>query len=177
MKKTKKRCLSIFVLITLFFMSLASSITIKSCKEQTSDAESISESVTVSSVDKKSTCGGTLYGYTVSSYCWSWNPISNVLVTTGLQGKSTISDGYYSISVLPLNVAIRVTARMSSYYSDSKIVTLTNYDTEEYLILDLQPFMGKLKAKNIRVINNLFSLISMSANARSDFFSAFSFFV
>lgn len=240
MNETKKRCLSIlsfFVLITIVFMPLASSITIKNCEEQTSN------------VDKESTCGGTIhghtleshdtwgaypvplalvdagikktisgfptgyycitglpfdqeititaskigyksdtlrytftekkntyyycfdlqekeddsvkekvsnsngfgriYGYTVSSFAWSWNPISNVLVTTGLQGKSTISDGYYSISGLPLNVPIKVTARKIGYYSDRKTITLTDEESEKYLILDLQPFMGKSDKKVI----------------------------
>lgn len=262
MKETKKRCLSILsivVLITIVFMPLASSLTIKNCEEQTSD------------VDKESTCGGTIYGYTgehfdtwgstpvpfalvdagikktisaypmghyritglpfdqeititaskkgydsdtlkhtftelkptyyycfdlqekeddsvkekvpsnndigriygytVSSFCWSWNPISNVLVTTGLQGKSTISDGYYSISGLPLNVPIRVTARKLGYYSDTKTVTLTDDDPEEYLILDIQPFMGK--TKNMGRIGDLFSLASLGSNTWSYFFSTF----
>jgi hypothetical protein len=254
-------------------MPFASSLTIKNCEEQTYDAESISESASASSEGEKSTCGGTIYGYTlefhdtwgaypvplalvdagikqtisdpimgyyritgllfdkeititaskigytsdtirhtftegdqpyyycfdlqekddhsvkdrvsnnndkgriygytVSSQDWSWNPISNVLVTTGLQGKSTISDGYYSISGLPLNVPIRVTARKIGYYFDSKTVTLTNEDPEEYLILDLQPFMGKSEAKNIGIMNDLFSLVSLGSNARSYFFSTF----
>ena len=116
-----------------------------------------------------------IYGYTVSSHDWSWNPISNVLVTTGLQGKSTISDGYYSISGLPLNVPVRITARKLGYVSDSKTITLTDNEPEEYLILDIQPLMGK--TKNIELINNLFSLTSLGSNTRSDFFSTFSFFM
>ena len=118
---------------------------------------------------------GRIYGHTVSSFAWSWNPISNVLVTTGLQGKSTVSDGYYSISGLPLNVPIRITARKFGYYSDSKTVTLTNDDHEEYLILDLQQFLGKSKAKNIGLINDLFTLTSFSPNTRSNLFSTTAF--
>ena len=107
--------------------------------------------------DITNTNKGRIYGYTVSSYAYYWNPISNVIVTTGIAGKSTISDGSYSISDLPLNTPIKVTARKIGYYSERTTVTLTNDDPEEYLILNLQPVTVKSKEKNIA--GNMIDLI------------------
>lgn len=66
--------------------------------------------------------------------------ISFVKVKVGSKIIRCENDGYYTISGLPLDVPLKITARKFVFYSDCKTITLTDDEPEEYLLLDVKPF-------------------------------------
>jgi len=115
---------------------------------------------------------GKLYGYTATSYCWSFNPVKFAYVEA-IGIKSTISGyiGKYELSNLPLDQDIIVTASKKGYKSDSIKIKLTNEKPTYYYCFDLQEKENYIKNIDVKF---LFSTVFIGSNTWSDFFSTFS---
>ena len=95
----------------------------------------------ISNLDnEKSSCGGTIYGYTGDHFdTWGSTPVPLALVDAGV--KKTISGfpmGSYRLTDLPLNQELIVTASKSGYKSDTLKVTLTELKPSYYYCFDLK---------------------------------------
>ncbi len=146
------------------------------CKE-TTNKEKIKNSdiIDFNHKSKEIKNNGKIYGHTVKYSSGSWNPISYVKVKANYKITISAMDGYYTISDLPLNEEIKITASKFGYFSDTKTVTLTDENPEEYILLDVQPIIKNSKGKSIDFLRGLLSSTLFSANTRPNFFSTFTF--
>jgi len=133
----------------------------------------------LSKTKEKTTAGiGEIYGHTGTSHIWGFTPVPFATVTAGF--KCTISAyplGYYSIKGLPLNQKITITATKRGHTEFTTTVVLTENNPSKQVFLDIERDGEGIKSKNIQreMRIDLFSLISLCSNARSNLFSTASF--
>lgn len=115
-------------------------------------------------ISQDSSCGGTIYGNTGTSYIWSFSPVPFALVDAEI--KKTISAypmGCYRITGLPFDQEITITASKKGYYSDTLKHTFTEKNPTYYYCFDLQGDESDIKIRFARSIKDESQIKSSNA--------------